>query len=288
MAEDPSQQKKAKPMTLAQLTQLALQLDSKQAKTSFGKLPLSDEKSQPVFGFTQAKRDESDKLYLGELTKTSNIAKQSPGPVYLYQDTIKYEQKPQWGFGTADRMGKDKPKYDFYENNMFLDDPLQADISRKERCKAPKIGTEPRMQLNTVETTPGPQYLPKERLEVQKAPLYTFGFRRGGGLKNQTATPASVGPGRYVPEASSNPSTKQDFPRWTLPKSGRPAQDFRKPDKNQTYDTRSSIGVQPHSANRSAPCAHFGSAGREHTAKLGTFKDMMQGGTAVKLYHPKF
>jgi len=27
-------------------------------------------------------------------------------------------------------------------------------------------------------------------------------------LKNQTSTPGSVGPGRYVPEASANPSTK--------------------------------------------------------------------------------
>jgi hypothetical protein len=44
-------------------------------------------------------------------------------------------------------MGADKPKYDFYENAMFLDDPLQADISRKPRCTAPKIGTEPRVRL---------------------------------------------------------------------------------------------------------------------------------------------
>jgi hypothetical protein len=44
-------------------------------------------------------------------------------------------------------MGKIKPKYDFYENNMFLDDPLQADLSRKDKCKAPKIGTEPRVIL---------------------------------------------------------------------------------------------------------------------------------------------
>jgi len=89
------------------------------------------------------------------------------------------------------------------------------------------------MQLNSLEQTPGPQYLPKERLEVVKPPEFTFGFRRGGGgLKNQTSTPASVGPGRYVPEASSNPSTKQDFPRWTLPKAGRPSQEARKADKN--------------------------------------------------------
>ncbi len=66
------------------LTSLALQLDSKQAKTSFGKLPLSVEKSNPIFGFTQAKRDEAEKLFLGDVTKMNNIAKQSPGPVYIY------------------------------------------------------------------------------------------------------------------------------------------------------------------------------------------------------------
>jgi len=47
-------------------------------------------------------------------------------------------------------MGVDKPKYDFYENAMFLDDPLQADITRKPRCTAPKIGTEPRVRYPTV------------------------------------------------------------------------------------------------------------------------------------------
>lgn len=52
---------------------------------------MSDEKSDPVFGFTQAKRAEGEKLYLGEVTKMNNIAKQSPGPIYEYQDTIKYE-----------------------------------------------------------------------------------------------------------------------------------------------------------------------------------------------------
>ena len=144
------------------------------------------------------------------------------------------------------------------------------------------------MQLNALETTPGPQYLPKTRPEVVKEPEYTFGYRRGGGLKNQTSTPAAVGPGRYVPEASSNPSTKQDFPRWTLPKAGRPSGESRRPDKNQTYDIRSALGTQPHSKNKSAPRTHFGTAGRAHTNKQGTFKDMMQGGSSCKLYHPKF
>jgi len=78
--------------SLVALTSLALQLDSKTAKTSFGKLPLSDEKSNPVFGFTQAKREENQKLYLGDVTKNNNIAKQSPGPAYMFQDEIKYSK----------------------------------------------------------------------------------------------------------------------------------------------------------------------------------------------------
>jgi len=34
---------------------------------------------------------------------------------------------------------------------MFLDDPQAADIARKPSMLAPKIGTEPRMPLNTLE-----------------------------------------------------------------------------------------------------------------------------------------
>jgi hypothetical protein len=50
-------------------------------------------------------------------------------------------------------MGKDKPRYDFYENNMFLDDPMQADLTRKARCNAPKIGTEPRVSFYIITET---------------------------------------------------------------------------------------------------------------------------------------
>jgi len=44
------------------------------------------EKSNPVFGFPLAKRDEGEKLFLGDVTKNNNIAKYSPGPVYIYED----------------------------------------------------------------------------------------------------------------------------------------------------------------------------------------------------------
>lgn len=145
------------------------------------------------------------------------------------------------------------------------------------------------MQPNNLEQNPGPQYFPNEKPEIKRAALYTFGYRRGeGGLKNLTSTPGSVGPGRYVPEASANPSNKQNMPRWTLPKAGRPDAAPKKYDKNQTYDMRSGLGGQPISKNKNSTKAHFGTSTRDHANKLGTFKDTMQGGTAVKCHIPKW
>lgn len=94
-------------------------------------------------------------------------------------------------------------------------------------------------------------------------------------MKNLISTPAAVGPGRYVPEASALPSEKPNMPRWTLPKAGRPEAGMRKYDKNQTYDGRSGFGVQAISKNKTFGTCHFGTSGRTHSQKLGTFKDMM-------------
>jgi hypothetical protein len=66
-------------------------LDSKQARTSFGKLPLSDETTAPNYAIGKANRTEQAKVFLGELTVQENIAKGSPGPIYEYEDQIKYK-----------------------------------------------------------------------------------------------------------------------------------------------------------------------------------------------------
>lgn len=47
-------------------------------------------------------------------------------------------------------MSEIKPKYDFYENAAFLDDPLMADQSRKPKAAAHKIGTEPRVRIHSI------------------------------------------------------------------------------------------------------------------------------------------
>jgi len=126
MAEEgQDQQKKAtKPLTFANLTALAQALDSEQAHTSFGKLPLSVEKTAAQFSFSQANRWDGSKVFVNELTKNENIGKNAPGPQYKYDDKIKYSDPPRQAFSQAVRMAEEKPKYDFYENNLFLDDPI--------------------------------------------------------------------------------------------------------------------------------------------------------------------
>lgn len=49
-------------------------------------------------------------------------------------------------------MAEEKPKYDFYENALFLDDPITADLNRKKKTCAPKIGTEPRVSIQSRQT----------------------------------------------------------------------------------------------------------------------------------------
>ena len=68
-----------------------MQLDSKVAKTSFGKLPLSTEASQPIYSMPLSTKAGESKKFLGELTVQENMGRGSPGPNYLYEDTIKYE-----------------------------------------------------------------------------------------------------------------------------------------------------------------------------------------------------
>lgn len=72
------------------------------------------------------------------------MGKNSPGPEYKYDDKIKYDNGANWSMGTEVRIGEQKPRYDFYENALFLDDPVEADLAKKPRVLAPKIGTEPR------------------------------------------------------------------------------------------------------------------------------------------------
>lgn len=78
-------------------------------------------------------------------------------------------------------------------------------------------------------------------------PDYSFGFRRiesTNFLVNKTATNTNVGPGRYSPELTRDPSTKMTSPKINFTKAPQSPMAPKVVDKHQTYDTRSSLGCQ--------------------------------------------
>jgi len=84
--------KKERHYSEKELHAIAMKLDRAEARTSFGRLPLSNERSAENRSFQKAARDKGANLYEENLSKIANIGKHSPGPVYEYKDTIKYKK----------------------------------------------------------------------------------------------------------------------------------------------------------------------------------------------------
>ena len=83
------------------LTALAQALDSEQAHTSFGKLPLSTEKTVAQFSFPQGKREDQAKCFIPDLTKQENMGKLGPASM-AYTDNIKYKEVSKIGVFSAE------------------------------------------------------------------------------------------------------------------------------------------------------------------------------------------
>ena len=286
------EEEEAKPKTI-KLTSLmiAKALDSPLAHTSFGKLPLADEPSAPVFSFGTGTRENISKLYLGELNMPPSIG---PGPKYELVGDPKYHSAPNFSFGNEKRVTLGKPVvYDHFEIQDTFTDPVKAKIYTKKNYGNTKFGTESRMPPPDVQGTPGPQYHPAIKPEVPVAPKYTLGARRetkgATAISNQISTPNLVGPGRYVPESCSFTNHRNN-PRWTFGGSDKIGKPAKSVSKNQTYDTRSvACGQQIVSGKRTQPTVKIGTAGRDQVAKLGMFKDMMAYvPPKICLPHPKF
>jgi hypothetical protein len=282
-----------KPKTV-QLTSfmIAKALDSPLAHTSFGKLPLADESSAPVWTFGHETRDKISKQYLGELNMPPAIG---PGPKYEVKVENKFDSAPSFSFGNDKRitLGK-KVTYDHFEIQDTFTDPIKAKIYTKPNYGNTKFGTESRMPPPDIQGTPGPQYYPGIKPEVPSAPKYTLGARRtnqgGSAIENKVSTPALVGPGRYVPESCSYPSKHKNSSKWTFGGGDKIGKMPKSVTKNQTYDTKSvSCGPQIASTKKSEPNVKIGTATRDQVSKLGMFKDTMAYvPPKVRLPHPTF
>lgn len=207
------EEKKTSKTLPAQLNSIMIAnaLDSPVAHTSFGRLPLADEKSAPVFSFGTSTRDQLQKIFYSE-ELNAQPCKASPGPKYEVRENLNFKTLPNFSIGKDKRvtLGKAQHYYHYDIQDTFTD-PIKAKIYTKNNYGNTKFGTESRMPPPEIQGTPGPQYFPPQRPEVKTAPKFTLGARRtnpsGSVLENQTSTPGIVGPGRYAPENSSYTSS---------------------------------------------------------------------------------
>ena len=79
--------------------------------------------------------------------------------------------------------------------------------------------------------------------EYKSTEKFSFGYRRNLPGSSPVAplisTPVNVGPGHYVGNDLPITSKIDKAPQWSIPKHPKLKHDFKPPDKNQTYYTKS-------------------------------------------------
>jgi len=274
-----------------------IQFQSSEVYSSIGKMRVSTKSSAPAYGFGTADRKQQAKVFTSkDLCKTQFVGTISPGPNYEVSkmDKFYYNEDPKWTFGMDKRNTLNTGQKHAHYNRQDVDfDPITADNSRKWRSTTVKVGLESRFggEVKHNKLTPGPEYTPNPRPEIPNQPKFSFGFRRdvqgASPLAPNTSTPNIVGPGRYIPKDVPKTSIHADAPKWGFTKGEKFMGWEDRTQKNQTYDTRSSIGAQVASQKKSNPVISIGKAKKDvHT---GTFKDMMATQpTRIRIDHPKF
>lgn len=265
--------------------------------SSIGKMRLSHKPTAPQYGFGTADRKKQAKIFQSkELCKTQFVGTTSPGPNYevRHTDVYYYQEDPKWSFGKQVRNTLNTgAKHAYYARQDVDFDPIQADNTRRWRPGTVKIGLESRFPDGPKKhkATPGPDYDPGFRPEVPNPPQYSFGVRReikgASPLVLMASTPNQVGPGSYIKLGQGNTSTMPDHPSHAFPKDRKHRPHTVAIQKNQTYDTRSSIGGQVASKNKTMPLVNIGRARRD--AQTGIFKSHMSTQpTTIRIQQPKF
>jgi len=274
-----------------------LQFQNQQLYSSIGKMTISQKPTAPAFGFGTADRKKAAKVFQSkELCKTQFHSTASPGPNYEVRHTDKfyYKDDPTWSFGKEIRNTLNTgPKHAYYNRQDVDFDPMAADMTRRWGLGTVKIGLESRFSDAPSKTkgTPGPEYDPCFKPDAPAPPKYSMGVRRT--IKGESplvlpvSTPHQVGPGSYLRLEQGNTSTMPDHPKVSFTKD--PKHKLATPiwQKNQTYDTRSSMGAQIATQKRTMPVISIGKAKRD--IKTGAFRSHMSTQpTRVRIQMPKF
>ena len=245
----------------------------RKAYTSFGKLILADEYSNPLWSVGKEKRfNRFFNAFTGD--------KDTPGPIYTPADeqTYKFQYSPKWMIGKGLRpplyTGERFQYYDYKYNEK---DDLSKIPKRWNRTVGGALSLDPKIRYDMKEKVPGPgRYSPKYNFTLPYHYTSHIGERYATlTLKNLTGTNDVVGPGKYDVEKSKYTSIHKDPPNWSIGKNKRKGLFNRVWTKHETYELYSSVGDQIRTHKRSEPKINIGKSTRTSEKIRGVFPSMM-------------
>ena len=104
-----SRKAKTSPIQLTS-SLIASALDSENAHTSFGRLPLSREQSKPIYSFGTGTRDNQYKVYYDE-ELSGIVGRTAPGPKYEIQENANFGVPEKYSFGKDPRVTLGRVNY---------------------------------------------------------------------------------------------------------------------------------------------------------------------------------
>ena len=264
----------------------------KRAYTSFGKLILATEKTNPIYGIGTADRFNSSSGFLQNIKTHKNF----PAPnAYNTTDPefYKYKTSSKWKIGKSERKPLNtNERYSYFNHKYEEKDDLSKIPKKWNKPLYGIIGTEPRIKYNFRETTPGPgRYDPTFKNKI-KYPSYYLGEKTkfNDPLYIHTGTNKNVGPGKYNIDPSDKlRSTWTNLPKYSIGNGKRKELGNKKWTKNETYYMYSSFGDQIQTKKRSEPRTKEGKSTRFIESKRGVFKSMMERQpVSIRIAMPKF
>ena len=279
--------------------------------TSFGKLILADEFSQPIWSmgkanrFTQMKKLEPINRKKSEMLSASEEKR---------DDTkFKYNIAPKWKFGNGLRPPLYEGECFEYFNHPYNEADDLGKLPKKwNRTQGGAMALEPRVKYDFREGVPGPgRYEPNDKVVRHKDPAFYIGEKvQSLSLKLLTGTDDKVGPGTYDfedREPNDHEFFKKDqkilfqtfrprltsihrkYPHWSLGKDKRKGLFNQTWTKNETYEEYSSVGKQIRTHKRSEAEISIGKSTRDGEKFRGVFPQMMARQPAqVRIPLPKF
>ncbi|CAK78379.1 unnamed protein product (macronuclear) [Paramecium tetraurelia] len=260
-----------------------IEFENHKRYSSVGKMLDSMKQTAPAYGFGTSTRYQAQSIYRDK--KLLHKGKSSPGPCYNSSNYIKelLARNTTVKIGTAKRNNLNQTQYDYYTRQDSDFEPHKANDFRKMNSTIVKIGLAQRFKTDYKNQVPGPdQY---DNLIKKTGPQYSVVPKRPISKSFQGSTPDLIGPGAYDVNKSLD-ITHESYPSIGFTK-GEKMKGIKSVERNQTYYTKGSIGVQIKSNCVTKPCFTIGKESRD--IKPGIFKRDMDGvSTKIKISMPKF